>query len=222
MYGPQDSDHPSAAATAGIIVPLIVDLIRPATVLDVGCGSGGWVSAFLGRGVDATGVDAAHLPLDTLKFDRSRFIVHDLRRPLDLGRHFDLVLCLEVAEHLPPHVADTLIATLVRHAPVVLFSAAIPGQGGLEHVNERWQSYWAATFRSHGYEPIDCVRPRVWEHSEVACWYAQNMLLYADGEHAHDLRQHAVEFPLDVVHPGVWEVIQDDLGSAREALSRLA
>jgi len=203
-----------ATTSASVVVPLVVELVRPKTTLDAGCGSGGWVSALLEHGVDVVGVDAAHLPLDTLRFDQSRLIVHDLRRPLDLGRRFDLVLNLEVAEHLRPRFADTLIATLVQHALVVLFSAAIPGQGGKNHVNEHWQSYWAAKFRKHGYHHIDCLRHRVWENPTVACWYAQNMLIYADEEHAENLRQHAVVFPLDVVHPRVCQATLADLGKA--------
>src|SRR4029077_20979056 len=90
------------------------------------------------------------------------------------------VVSLEVAEHLDEAVASEFVASLVTHGAAVLFSAAVPRQGGSGHVNEQWPSYWAARFAHHGYVPIDAVRPAVWTDDRVAYWYAQNMLLYVD------------------------------------------
>jgi hypothetical protein len=62
-------------------------------------------------------------------------------------------------------------------APAVLYSAAIPRQGGENHINEQWQSWWVERFRNHGYAAIDCVRNRIWNDHEVEWWYVQNILL---------------------------------------------
>jgi hypothetical protein len=83
-----------------------------------------------------------------------------------------------VAEHLPEDSAKSFVAALVGAAPVILFSVAIPNQGGTHHVNERWQSYWAALFAEHGYIALDCVRPAVFGDQRVELWYRQNILMF--------------------------------------------
>ena len=112
-----------------------------------------------------------------------------------------------MAEHLPEEAAETLVATLVRLGPAILFSAAIPNQGGENHLNEQWPSYWAARFESHGYRPIDCLRPRLWANEEVGWWYAQNMLLFAQRAYAEadpSLKRQRATYggtPLSLIHP---------------------
>jgi SAM-dependent methyltransferase len=170
-------------SSARRIVPLIMSRFAPASVVDVGCGIGEWASVFSECGVSRiVGIDGDHIPRDMLLIPRDCFIAQDLTRPLLLRDRFDLAVCLEVAEHLPPSCADQLVGDLVHLAPTVLFSAAIPHQGGVQHVNERWQSYWAQRFARWGYEPVDVVRPAVWEDFDVMPWYAQNMLIYARRE----------------------------------------
>jgi SAM-dependent methyltransferase len=183
--------------SAEVIVPLVVAAQHPRSVLDVGCGVGTWLDVFRTHGVDdVVGVDGPHVVLDQLEIPRDAFVAHDLREPLDLGRRFDLVVSLEVAEHLAPDRADAFVASLVAHAPAVLFSAAIPFQGGTGHVNERWPSYWADRFAGAGFAPLDIVRPAVWRDDRVAFWYAQNTLLYVE-----DANVGAA--PLDLVHPAL-------------------
>src|SRR6185436_3241542 len=119
---------------------------------------------------------------------------------------FDLVVCLEVAEHLPSEHAKPFVESLVRLAPAVLFSAAIPGQGGTHHINERWQDYWAALFNSYDYVPIDCIRRVVWQTRDVSWWYSQNCLLYCDRGLVSSNDALAAEYksglglPLNLVH----------------------
>jgi hypothetical protein len=107
-------------------------------------------------------------------------------------------MSLEVAEHLPVERASGFVADLVRLAPAVLFSAAIPAQGGIDHVNERWQSWWADHFAIHGYAARDVIRPLIWDDDRVAVWYRQNTILYVrDAEPTNTI--------LDVVHPRTLE-----------------
>ena len=121
--------------------------------------------------------------------------VVDLEDELRIGEEFDLALCMEVAEHLTPGRARSFVADLCILAPYVFFSAAIPGQGGTNHLNEQWQSYWAALFNERGYYPIDIVRPAVWHNDSVAYWYSHNALLYPK------MHQPNQTILLDVVHP---------------------
>ena len=155
-------------------------------------------------------------------------------------RTFDLAMSLEVAEHLPPKSAEGFIAGLTKLAPVVLFSAAIPFQGGTNHVNEQWPQYWADLFARHGFDAIDCIRSEVWDNEEVEWWYAQNTILYANeaGLKAHpNLRKFNSSIGLSVVHPrqylhlaeglppppGLWQSLSLTVAATKRALlKRLA
>lgn len=195
-----------ALRSAEVIVPLVLELIRPRSVVDVGCGTGLWLATFAQHGVvDYLGVDR-FAPPGLLAIPRDRFIEADLTHPLELGRVFDLAISLEVAEHLPDGSASRFIESLTRLAPVVLFSAAIPGQGGTNHVNEQWPDYWSCLFAARGFDPIDIVRPRIWHNESVELWYAQNTILYVARSQEANLSQlqHVAAVsgpPLAAVHP---------------------
>jgi SAM-dependent methyltransferase len=200
----------SAAGSASVIVPIVVEALSPRSVVDVGCGRGTWLADFARHGVsDYIGVDGFDVDTKLLEIAADRLVRADLGQPLELGREFDLAVCLEVAEHLPAGAGPILVDSLVRHAPLVLFSAAIPGQGGTSHVNERWPSYWAGLFASRGFACVDLLRAQVWTRTEVDFWYAQNTLLYVKRELLVELADHvrnrAVEIPQDVVHPALYE-----------------
>jgi SAM-dependent methyltransferase len=169
----------SARAAAERIVPLLAQQLSPASVLDVGCGQGAWLAVWQQHGVDDVfGVDGSYVDRARLLFAPERFYAHDLGLPFDFGRRFGLVECLEVAEHLPEASAATLIDSLVRHGEVIVFSAAPPGQGGHDHVNERSYDYWRALFRQRGYVAADYLRPRIVADAGVDPWYRYNTLLY--------------------------------------------
>lgn len=180
-YSPEfyDWQEEGALRSAREIVPQVLGLVRPESVLDVGCGTGVWLSVFQENGVqDIQGVDGEYIERDRLKIPQEKFKEHDLENGFDLEKQFDLVSCLEVAEHISEGNARNFIDSLTRHAPAILFSAAIPHQGGVSHVNEQWPSYWASLFREKGYVPLDVVRRKVWDNENVEWWYAQNVLLF--------------------------------------------
>jgi SAM-dependent methyltransferase len=177
------SQADGSARSARAIVPLVMDLLAPRSVLDVGCGIGTWLEVYRRAGVgDVVGVDGEYVDRSALGIAPAQFVARDLRRDLALGRTFDLVQSLEVAEHLPPASAATFVRSLTRHGSAVLFGAAAPGQGGTDHVNEQWPAYWAALFATHGYVPVDFLRRRVWNDPRVEWWYAQNTILYVTPE----------------------------------------
>ncbi|MBZ0292965.1 MAG: class I SAM-dependent methyltransferase [Anaerolineae bacterium] len=173
------SQRDGSRTAAEVIVPLLIDWVQPASVIDIGCGAGGWLATFHEAGVqDIRGVDGSYVNRDLLFISPENFTEHDLRQPFTARRSYDLVVSLEVAEHLPLDSADTFVETLTNLGPVVLFSAAVPFQAGVNHLNEQWQDYWADKFRTRGYLAVDCIRKRVWNLPEVPFWYAQNTLLY--------------------------------------------
>ena len=139
----------------------------------------------------------------------------DLTRPIEIERRFDLAICVEVGEHLPDSYSEVLVKSLTSLAPVIVFSAAIPGQGGLHHVNLQWPPYWEKIFVKYGYELIDCLRWQVWDHPEVGVWYAQNCLLYVArgylAGHAKLMVEHERwrGLPRSVVHPKMFADVSD-------------
>jgi SAM-dependent methyltransferase len=182
--------------------------VQPRSVIDVGCGLGTWLTVFIEHGVmDVWGVDGEYVERARLEIDEDRFQVADLRRPLVVDRRFDLSVSLEVAEHLPAQSSDSFVASLTSLSPFVVFSAAAPHQGGAQHVNEQWPAYWAERFRARGFEPVDCLRRRLWEDERVEWWYAQNTFFYADASYLkrHDLLRQEHELTggaaLPLVHP---------------------
>jgi SAM-dependent methyltransferase len=176
-----------SAKSAEVVVPLAVDLVKPASVVDVGCGTGAWLAAFHSAGVQRVlGIDGDYIAREALHIPNESFISMDLAQPRDfsISETFDLAVSLEVAEHLPPSAAPQFVRSLTRLAPVVLFSAAVPGQTGTGHINERWPTYWAALFFQHGYAQLDPFRTRLWRDTRVAWWYRQNLFLYVHGTRA--------------------------------------
>lgn len=167
-----------ALSSARVMVPLIMKMIKPQSVVDVGCGAGEWLSEFHRSGVgEILGIDGEWVPPNQLRIPRSAFVPHDLSKPIKVNQTFDLAVSLEVAEHLSPSQADPFVQEIKSLAPVVLFSAAIPFQGGVGHENEQWPDYWAALFKKYHYTSVDCVRKQVWSNPAVAYWYSQNCFI---------------------------------------------
>ena len=166
-------------SSAEVLVPLVIDLIRPCSVVDVGCGVGTWLSVFKQHGVaNVLGIDGAYVDKGMLLIDAPEFTARDLSKEFHIGRTFDLVLSLEVAEHLPEDSVEHFVSTLTQLGSAILFSAAIPFQGGTEHKTERWPDFWAQHFVNKGYAVFDPFRKAIWDNMQVEFWYAQNILLF--------------------------------------------
>lgn len=210
---PYDHDFYGAQAagserSAGVVLPIMFELLVPSSIVDVGCGVGTWLAAAQRLGVDdVCGLDGAYAPDAGLRIADERFTPTDLAQPLPPpDRRFDLAMSLEVAEHLPAARSNSFVADLCALADVVLFSAAIPGQLGTDHINLDFQRTWADRFDGNGYLAFDIVRPRVWHDSDVEAFYRQNILVFVNSSR-RDLVARASEVAracppvFDVVHP---------------------
>jgi hypothetical protein len=168
-----------ARRSAEEIAPLLIDLFAPRSVVDVGGGAGHWAAAFMKAGLDdVLTVDGPWVPEAARAVPPERFLEHDLTQPLTLPRTFDLALCLEAAEHLPEAAAPALVRALTDAAPAIVFSAAIPGQGGDGHINEQPQSYWAGLFAACDYVCLPDLRRQIWYNPAIEVWYRQNLLCF--------------------------------------------
>jgi SAM-dependent methyltransferase len=167
-----------AVRSAERMLPLLLLELRVKAVLDVGCGTGAWLSVWQRLGAEVVGIDGSYVDPRQLLIPASAFVAHDLSEAFDLRRRFDLVQCLEVAEHLAECKAETFIQSLVRHGDLILFSAATKGQGGDHHINEQNYDYWRAHFERQGYVGIDYLRPLLVRYRDIEPWYRYNTLLF--------------------------------------------
>jgi SAM-dependent methyltransferase len=218
----------TALASARAVAPLVHEMIGPRSVVDVGCGVAAWARAFADLGVERVlGIDGAYVQRSQLLIAPDQFVAHDLERPLPAVGRFDLAVCLEVAEHLSAARAVEFVGELTRLAPVVLFSAAAPLQGGENHLNEQWPEYWERLFAGHGYVAFDALRHRIWHNRRVDWWYRQNVLLFvheAELDAYPDVQPYWVDPGADrltLVSRRVLEAHQRQAGSLRHLLRAL-
>lgn len=187
----------------------------PQSYLDLGSGTGAMVNMARKIGIDAYGVDVINGP-------EHWFIRHDLTRPLDLVKHqlnsetlsnrhglddhitpyitnaatFDLITCLEVAEHLPLDAHEILVDTIARHlrpAPneinrsgFLIFSAAPPGQAGEHHIGCRPAREWRGMFHERGISYREDLTRQLahliaWVSGPASHWLAANLSVYDRG-----------------------------------------
>ena len=215
-----------ALHSAKIVVPHIVERFKPLSVVDLGCAEGAWLSVFSDHGVeDLLGFDGPWGDKSNLKIPEDKFKVidfEDFTSPCD--RTFDLAISLEVAEHVSEGGADSFIRELTRLSKRIMFSAAIPGQGGMHHVNEQAPSYWQEKFEKFNYHQVDDLRPFFWGKRKVAWWYSQNMFLY-ECQSIHKESQAHSFGGKHLVHPSAFHEKQIELDaentSARNLLKTL-
>ena len=216
----------TSARSASRIVPFVTDLIAPKSVLDVGCGSGAWSRAFLENDVSSLRAIDGGYARSALLIDDGHFTPVNLASfDGNLGT-FDLVACIEVAEHLNADRASGFVELLCKHSPAVLFSAAPPGQGGTHHVNEQPLSYWVEHFAKRGYRLFDIIRPAFWHDETVQWWHRQNMVIFADKNNQGlidilEQKRDVTSAFIDVVHPDALKAKMQLSAVADNALNRM-
>ena len=170
---------PSKAA-AEVILPHLDEAIHPRSIVDVGCGAGAWLEVWgrlLGK-TDILGIDGSYVDETQLFIPSHQFQACDVSERFELPRAFDLAMALEVAEHLAPAKSEQFVDNLVRLSDRILFSAAPPGQGGRNHVNERPYGYWKELFERRGYRTFDYVRPHALRFPRLEPWFKYNPFLF--------------------------------------------
>jgi SAM-dependent methyltransferase len=171
-------DTPGSLAAARVIIPLLIEFVDPRSVVDVGCGRGAWLKVFAENGINRLcGIDGFRGDLHSFS-DGIRFVEADLETDFIIPGVYDLAVCVEVAEHLPAVRSHYLVERLTIAAPLIAFSAAIPSQGGVGHVNEQWPSYWCNLFGDLGFKSADPIRPLIRDDTSVPWWYRQNLMLF--------------------------------------------
>jgi 2-polyprenyl-3-methyl-5-hydroxy-6-metoxy-1,4-benzoquinol methylase len=155
VQGPYAWGNPTWERFFGDVAQWIVDWLQPRTVLDVGCAVGLLVGKLRSLSVDATGLDVSDYALRQAPAHVSPYLA--LRSATEeLPRDADLVVCLEVLEHLSPSDADAAVANIARHTDCVLFSSAPDPPADSTHANVRAMEEWAAAFGRHGlYRDVD-------------------------------------------------------------------
>lgn len=163
------------------ILPVLVKLIHPNSAIDLGCGTGAWLKVLSELGVKRIiGVEGDYIKNQDTYIPKIDYIYHNLENKFCLDQRFDMAISLEVGEHLSFNSAPDFVASLCSLSDIVLFSAAIPGQEGTTHINEQFPEYWAKLFEERNYLPIDFLRKKFWEDTDVELWYKQNILLFVN------------------------------------------
>jgi Methyltransferase domain len=192
-------------SSARTMLPILFRYYQPQSVVDVGCGLAPWLKAAMELGAgDILGIDGDYVDRGALLVPEANFRSADLRERIRIDRRFDLAISMEVVEHLPYSRSETFIEDLVSLSDVVLFSAALPYQGGTDHINEQWLEFWAILFQRHGYVPYDFLRRPCWSDRAVEFWYSQNAIVFCAterGEKTFPAEFLASGHPLSQPHP---------------------
>lgn len=199
-------------SSAEEIVPILLELVHPRKVIDIGCATGEWLEVFKKHGVEEIfGVDGDWVDRKLLKISEEEFLAHDFKKPLHIDRRFDLAITLEMVQHVDAKDVECFVEMLTKLAPIILFSAPIPYQGGSGiYINEHWPEYWVTLFSDKGYSPIDFIRKRIWNNERVEWWYSQNILLFVRQDYlgniisSNNKYENEIMSPLSLVHPKLY------------------
>lgn len=191
----------SSNSSARFLVPFLKKNLKFNSVIDIGCGDGQFVSEFIRNGIsEIKGIEGDWI-LGSLDQRNSPWLqIADLTTNLTFDKRFDLAICLEVAEHIDANYADAFIRNLVKASDLIFFSAAIPGQGGTNHINLQYPDYWAMKFAEHGYYMVWDPRDLLNGKRGVAPWYQQNCLLYQKSTEISKV----ITLPRTVFHPDIF------------------
>lgn len=204
--------HKDTIYSANTILSILLEHIPAVhSAVDIGCGVGTWLSVLQEKGVKhIQGLDGEWVDKDLLVVPQDSFGQVDLvRAEIRLAQRYDLAISLEVAEHLPADRANEFVSSLAALSDCVLFSAAIPFQGGRNHINEQWQHYWVKKFDALDYNVHDFIRPRIWNDNRIPFWYRQNILFFSKRHSSRSVFPHSIALdacfmPVDLVHPDLY------------------
>ena len=177
-----NAERATRMANAHKCLSLIRAFMPLGNVIDFGCGIGGWLWAaeILGA-MSVLGIEGDWIHGTDTIIDKERIRIADLgTSPPMFSKEFDLALSIEVAEHLPESSADGFVSALISASNRILFSAAIPQQGGIGHVNEQLLPYWVDKFWRRGYVPLEPIRPYIQSDTSIHFWLRQNLVMFVN------------------------------------------
>ena len=191
-----ETQFPPLVSEARRIVTLLSELIElPRSMIDLGGNTGAWCQAFKNAGAQKVlCIDHPRTRQEKLLVDDSEFLACDLSTTLPAPIPCDLAVSLEVLEHVPEPAGEAAVDFLTQSAPMVLFSAAVPGQPGWEHINCKPHAYWKSLFQQRGFERLDIIRPRIIEDATMPFWYRQNLFLFANAAGLGRVRVRQIPF----------------------------
>lgn len=199
--------HQKTIYSAQTILSILLERIPEInSAVDIGCGVGTWLSVLQDQGIEEIlGLDGDWVNEEFLAIPKECFQKTNLNQLIKPSKRYDLAISLEVAEHLSPDSAENFVNTLAQLSDYVLFSAAVPGQGGINHINEQWQDYWVKLFNNLDYEAYDFIRPKIWDNNRIPFWYKQNILFFSKRQQLANLKASPVttgsECMLKIIHP---------------------
>ena len=182
-----DSVEHRASHAASEIASIFQNYFEINSIKDIGCGSGIWAREFekILRCEKITGYDlesGIKIALSKNRETKINFIPIDFEKDKLNLRSTDLSLFLEVAEHLTPLTALRVIEEICRSSNYVIFSGAIKGQGGTNHINEQSARYWIKEFENNDFVAIDLFRERIKEMKKIPFYYRNNVFLFIQKE----------------------------------------
>jgi hypothetical protein len=179
----------------------------PESLVDLGGGLGQWCSAFKKFGTRRVRcIDHPSVRDSDLLVDPQEFVPCDLAHEIPLIERFDLAISIEFAEHVPGTRSAEIVRFLTGSADIVLFSAAIPRQPGLGHINTHYPRYWREMFRRCGFERYDVIRSQLLWDESIPRWLKQNLFLYAN-----DKGKTRLVLPDQKFLPEGFELVDEDI-----------
>lgn len=176
----------------------------PSNIIDIGCGTGEWLDSAHKLGIkNITGIDGTWVTKEKLINNNINLMNIDLNKDFyDKEFHkYDFLICTEVIEHLDPKINDIFINKICNISDIILFSGAIPGQRGTNHINCQWQSYWKNKFHYNNFSCFDLIRPLLWNNDKIDFWLKQNLLIYIKNNSNFINNFEESNELIDIIHP---------------------
>lgn len=164
------------------IAPIISESIGiPKSIVDLGGGAGAFLKAFKELGTkEVVCIDHPSIKTEDLLINQDEFIPCNLNKQLPSPIKSELAISTEFAEHVSQARSKSIVDFLTNCSDIILFSSAIPGQGGIEHINEQRPSFWRNLFQARGYEQVDNIRQKIIFDRSIPFWFRQNLFLYVN------------------------------------------